>query len=140
MDLLIRFNSDFLNKIDSHNEVYENYQTSYFGKVGRGLGIKNLNLLNNHLAKNNKVNLYLLATKNKVQHLFITEIKHLSTEKPDNAYLPDFYKNIPPVGLWIKINRIEKISAEELKKLKCLSSGKNVEDSLKGMTTFFLIE
>lgn len=142
--VVIRVKSDNGNTISGHKKVIEINGRVLFGKIGKDLGTAFIDQLNSQI--NREVTTYLfVATYEGWNVPFgIYQCKllrvHVGLRDLDKELIPKYlHPVINGINTWFEIQTIHRVSAEEVKRIYILSSGREINGAMRGTTAVFRV-
>lgn len=146
--LVVRFSDSLYEGIDTiqeHKLVIRDKGAVWFGKLGRPLAKRQIEILNGQIQKNIKTYLFLVQTK-KANYIWTKAIlDKVATEldKNDTTLIPSYYKHhniIEQSSIWFKVTKLYTPSKSDIHKCYVVSSKKPINTTLnRSIASIFMV-
>jgi hypothetical protein len=136
--IALRFSDNFApleGTIFHHNSIINLYGFVWYGKLGVGLSSKAIEIV-----LNNEKPRILVINSGKFDRYWFYVVEITKT-KPDQRYIPEYYRDNENFKTWFKVVKIEKAPKDILSKCNVYSSGAPLSIVSKtSMSPYFHIE
>jgi hypothetical protein len=148
LHLVIRFSDtmfDVGDVVALHNEVVDQQNAVWFGKLGGTLSQSRIEWLNKQIEQKIPTFLYLVKGNRRKSTPYKAQILVLSKDFPkkEKALVPQYYakkKLLKFMNAWVKVGHIEQVEMSDLKSLKAINSIFPIEETLvRSSSGYFLV-
>jgi len=147
LHLIVRFSDTIFevgDVISRHNEIVDEQEFVFFGKMGQTVSHSRIEILNNQIENNIPTYLYLVKGNRKKSTVYQSTLMNISREKPNsNKQFPAYYikkEMLKYINVWMKIGHIRKIDMSELKGLRAINSVYPISETLtRSSSGYFLV-
>lgn len=148
LHLVIRFSDtmfDVGDVVSIHNDVVENHNAVWFGKMGGTISLSRIETLNKQIAQKTPTFVYLVKGNRKKSTPYKAQVLMITRDFPEKekGLIPAYYAEkeiLKYMTVWIKIGHIEKIEMAELTNYKTVSSVFPLRETLaRSSSGYFLV-
>ncbi len=145
--LVVRFSDTMFGVGDmvvEHNKLARKHGAVWFGKLGKPLYLRRINLINKQIEQKIPTFLYLVKGNRKQSTAYQANLLLVSRDYPkEKKMIPSYYEKkelTDFMKVWMKIGEIKSIEMADMVKLKAINSIYPIAESLaKSSSGYFLV-
>lgn len=142
--VVLRVKSEEGLTLSAHRRLIEKHGRAMFAKIGKGLSTSFFEQLNSQIKQGIPTYLFLAVYDgwNAPFDISQSELLGIHTEisSDDKIFIPDYVRPlIANVHTWFEIGSIRRVAQSELKRIRLLTTRREISGSLRGATSMFRV-